>query len=418
MDACSQRAAPSQREARAFVLATGATCLLACTFVFRSSSSYFHTVFPFVLWLALRHEAQGIVVVAIGAVLARILLVPRRRPHGVLWFVLMGIAAGILPGLLVGSAGRTWQYNRAHRAAFVRWQANPHAGPLPIAQGMLPVVSPDGHLYCDTTELRISFPFNIDMPISVCDFDGSHERALSIGHPYLAEGPPAFIPGTDECVMSYKALSPRGDAGPWICSLFKVESADQLRELTRLPGVYDPAPSGRLAVHWASPELGGFFGGAGASVVRLDAGRPGKVLIDLPGDTKRTIWSPDSSRLAFTRQDESVLYILQVANSKIATAEGPTRWFGGRMRWSPDGAWIAWGSGTGIHLLNLRGKGLYSLPYACGSAPCWTPDMSYIVYDGSGDRDGPAIFIARWRDRLTKTSVSIPRPGLPKQPAP
>jgi Tol biopolymer transport system component len=97
-------------------------------------------------------------------------------------------------------------------------------------------------------------------------------------------------------------------------------------------------------------------------------------------------WSPDGSRLAFTRQEvstDSNRAWIWTMNADGSDQRKLTRGF--QPAWSPDGARIAFArEAGGISVISTDGSGLRDLTSNLGDLkPDWSPDGSMLVFSGS-----------------------------------
>jgi len=92
-------------------------------------------------------------------------------------------------------------------------------------------------------------------------------------------------------------------------------------------------------------------------------------------------WSPDGSRIVFTKtQDEGLSIFVMNADGSNPVGLGVA---GGGPKWSPDGRKILWSDGT-IRVMNADGSQVVAL--TTGRSPDWSPDGKRIAFD----RDDPS----------------------------
>src|SRR6266511_3358372 len=211
------------------------------------------------------------------------------------------------------------------------------SGRRPLLGGELgfePSISPEGR--------RIAFSRNTDVGVTsiyVMNVDGTGTTEVARG---LVFNPgPVWSP--DGCQIAYRSGFDQ-QVSPWI----EIVNADGTgaRQLTPQP---DP---GEFA-YYESPT-----------------------------------WSPDGSRLAFTKN--SILHVINADGTGLTAL--PNEDFAINPSWSPDGQRIAYASGDPvgeIHLRNPDGanlaRGTVSAPGTCDFWPRWGPDSRRLVVSHIAD---------------------------------
>jgi dipeptidyl aminopeptidase/acylaminoacyl peptidase len=147
------------------------------------------------------------------------------------------------------------------------------------------------------------------------------------------------------------------------------------------------------------------------------------------GTTGAVAWSPDGSRLAFTRPTKQGVWLVNRDGSNLheLVASGA---LAGPLAWSPDGTTIAFEAsrGRGIRLVSPAGSDLRLLTRSAGDRffqISWSPDGSKLLYttkggsltaigaDGKGSRQlAPGADAASWSPDGTRIAYAADLIGL------
>ena len=202
------------------------------------------------------------------------------------------------------------------------------SGRRPLAGGELgfePSISPDGR--------RIAFSRNTDVGVTsvyVMNVDGSGTTPVAQG--IVLNPGPVWSP--NGCQVAFRS-SPDGPTGP--VGRISIVNADGT-------GLRQVSPDDAQDFFDESPT-----------------------------------WSPDGTRLAFTRN--SFLHVINVDGTGLTAL--PNEDMASNPSWSPDGQRIAYSSGGEIHMRNADGSNLVRVTTAAegtfDSWPRWSPDSRRLV---------------------------------------
>jgi Tol biopolymer transport system component len=136
-----------------------------------------------------------------------------------------------------------------------------------------------------------------------------------------------------------------------------------------------------------------------------------RIRVVLPGGASQPAWSADGRSVAFVRDGD--IYTLRVSSNTLRRLTNTPTVADSAPAWSPNGATIAWASGTGaeldIRLMNADGTSKQLLAGGAGrdTEPAWDPDGSRVVFA----TDRGATFDL-WAVNVT-TDVQSPLVALP-----
>jgi Tol biopolymer transport system component len=138
-------------------------------------------------------------------------------------------------------------------------------------------------------------------------------------------------------------------------------------------------------------------------VVRLDGAQ--ELARTSTACCSRPAWSPDSTRVAF-RRDDGALVAMRVDGSEQVRLAGTA----GAVAWSPDGSQLAYIEGTTarrVHVVHADGQSDRVLDAGPADHPTWSPDGTRLAYVKS-----------RAPGRAGLDLVVVPRPGGEAQVVP
>jgi Tol biopolymer transport system component len=123
-------------------------------------------------------------------------------------------------------------------------------------------------------------------------------------------------------------------------------------------------------------------------------------------------WSPDSTRIVFTRGGALVVYDARTGAVRPLTRCDGESCADRSPRWSPDGSEIAFARADGIAAIRPDGTGLRTIDAVAAGALAWSPDGTRLAFD---DLDGISTIRAdgsRQR-RLIAWRTPGEGPGMP-----
>ena len=255
-----------------------------------------------------------------------------------------------------------------------------------------PAWSPDGKRLAFWSQVHRASGDRTDYSIYVVNADGSGLTRLTDDWSSYGDQSPAWSPDGERIAFS------RGD-----CVDFDVNDAQR------------PCMSG------GNPEI---------YVISVDGSGATRLT-----DGIAPAWSPDGSRIAFSKIDgeQTDIYVMNDDGSGVTRLTNTQASEAG-VKWSPDGSRIVFHrypdpyTPADIYAANSDGSDLRRLTYGGGESPSWSPDGSKIVFNRlplPGSQD-PGIFVMN-ADGTGVTDLRVPGhspswspPGwvVPRRPSP
>ena len=156
-----------------------------------------------------------------------------------------------------------------------------------------------------------------------------------------------------------------------------------------------------------------------AWMVQPDGSAPGKLTIDVPGSVGGLSWSPDGTRFVFDVNSfpekgapKGGYYDIYAANADGSNVVRLTHVRDARLpAWSPDGTRIAYtrqdGDGSQIYVMNADGSAAVALTN--GSAfnvrPSWSPDGSRIAFESVAEGNADVYVMSADGSGLTRITT-------------
>jgi dipeptidyl aminopeptidase/acylaminoacyl peptidase len=144
------------------------------------------------------------------------------------------------------------------------------------------------------------------------------------------------------------------------------------------------------------------------------AGGPPEDLTFSPSFDVAPAWSPDGSRLAFSRNE--VVMVVNVDGTSLQSFgdRGPGVGRGTNPAWSPDGMTLAYDDGSNIYVIAVDGTGPH-VQLGAGYSPAWSPDGSQIAFEFDGPSAEPEIFVMN-ADGSARLNLTNRPPLLDREP--
>jgi TolB protein len=111
-------------------------------------------------------------------------------------------------------------------------------------------------------------------------------------------------------------------------------------------------------------------------VINADGSGLRQLTPDDPANDDSPTWSPDGTRLMFTRN--GVLHAINADGTGLTSLANADP--AAAPDWSPDGARIAYGTAAGIRIRNADGSSLFTVTTGPDSHPRWSPDNQRLVF--------------------------------------